>query len=94
MAVENQVLIGGIGVYVGFLLHNFFEALIRDVLLPLLSPLATSEGNSSKMVIQLGGLKINVGNVLVAVVDMVIGFTLISFLLPYLRDYVPIAGRR
>jgi len=94
MAVDNQVLIAALGVYVGFLLHDFFEAIIRDIVLPLISPLASVEGESAKLVFLVGGVKLNFGNLIVSVIDMVIAFGVISVVLPYLKEYVPVAGRR
>ena len=49
--VDNQVLTFAVAIYVGMSLTKFFNAIIRDLVLPLLSPLASSEGDVAKLVI-------------------------------------------
>ena len=94
MAVENQVLTFALAIHAGLVLTNFFQALMRDIVLPLLSPLATVEGGLSKLVIQVGTIKINIGDALVQTLNLVVAFTVVSLVMPYIKEYVPIAGRR
>jgi len=94
MAVDNQVLIFAIAIYVGTLVSQFFTALMRDLVLPMLSPLASAEGGVSKLVIQVGGVKLNIGDVIVHTFNLMVAFAVVSVALPYLREYVPVAGRR
>jgi len=91
---ENQVLVFALAIQVGLILSNFFNALTRDLFLPLLSPLASAEGGVSKLVIQIGSVKLNVGDVIVQTMNLLISFAVIYFALPYVREYVPVAGRR
>ena len=91
---DNQVLTFAVGIFVGMTLVNFFEAVMRDLVLPVLSPLASAEAGVSKLVIQIGSIKLNIGDVIVQFLNVIVAFTVISFLLPYLKDYVPVAGRR
>jgi hypothetical protein len=44
--------------------------------------------------VQLGGIKLNIGDVIVQTLNLVVVFMVVSFLLPYLKEYVPVAGRR
>ena len=67
---------------------------MRDLVLPLLSPVASTEDGLSKLVVQLGGIKLNIGDVIVQTLNLVVVFMVVSFLLPYLKEYVPVAGRR
>jgi large-conductance mechanosensitive channel len=94
MAVDNQVLVFAVAIYAGTLLSQFFTALTRDIVLPLLSPLASVEGGVSKLVIPLGTIKLNIGDVIVQTVNLLIAFMVISMVLPYLKEYVPVAGKR
>lgn len=94
MAVENQVLTFALAVHAGLVLNNFFQALMRDIVLPLLSPLATVEGGLSKLVIQVGTIKINIGDAVVQTLNLIVAFAVVSFVMPYIKEYVPIAGRR
>ena len=94
MAVDNQVIVFAVAIYVGTLLSQFFTALMRDLVLPMLSPIASTEGGVSKLVIQFGGVKLNIGDVIIHAFNLIIAFAVVSFALPYLREYVPVAGRR
>ena len=92
--IQNQVLIFAVAIYIGTTLKNFFDAFMRDLVLPLLSPVATTESGISKLVVQIGGIKLNVGDLIVQTLNLVVVFMVVSFLLPYLKEYVPVAGRR
>jgi len=91
---DNQVLTFAVAIFIGMSLTKFFNALIRDLVLPVLSPLASSEGDVAKLVITVGGIKLNIGDVIVQVLNLGIVFAVVSFALPYLKEYVPVAGRR
>ena len=94
MGVHNQVMVFAIAIYVGTLLSQFFTALTRDLVLPLLSPVASVEGGLAKLVVPLGPFKFNVGDVVVNTLNLVIALAVVSFTLPFLTDYVPVAGKR
>jgi len=92
--IQNQVLVFAVAIYIGTTLKNFFDAFIRDLVLPLLSPVASTEDGLSKLVVQFGGIKLNVGDLIVQTLNLLVVFMVVSFLLPYLKEYVPVAGRR
>jgi len=92
--VDNQVVTFAVAIYVGMSLSKFFNAILRDLVLPLLSPLASAEGDVGKLVIVIGGIKLNVGDLFVQTLNLAIVFAVVSFALPYLKEYVPVAGRR
>jgi large-conductance mechanosensitive channel len=94
MSNHNQVLTFALAIYVGSTLMQFFNALIRDIVLPLLSPLASAEAGIGKLVVNLWGIKLNVGDVIVQFINLVIVFAVVSYALPYLKTYVPVAGQR
>jgi large-conductance mechanosensitive channel len=89
--IENQVLILSLGIHGGMVLTQFFDALTRDVILPMFS---RSEEGASKFVIQIGSLKIKLGDILVQIINMMIAFGVVYVTVPYIKEYVPIAGRR
>jgi uncharacterized membrane protein len=62
--------------------------------LPLLSPLASVQEGIAKLEINIGGIKLNIGDVLVSIINVIVVFTIVSFTVPYIREYVPVAGRR
>jgi hypothetical protein len=94
MAVENQVLTFALAVHAGLVLKSFFDALMLDIVLPLLSPLAKVESGVTKLVIQVGTVKINIGDAIAQTLHLITVFAVISFVMPYIKEYVPIAGRR
>ena len=94
MSNHNQVLTFALAIYVGSTLMQFFNALIRDIVLPLLSPLASAEAGIGKLVVNVWGIKLNVGDVIVQFINLVIVFAVVSYALPYLKTYVPVAGQR
>ena len=94
MAAESQVLTFALAIYVGFTLSAFFNSLARDIVLPLMSPLASTESGIAKLYIQFGSAKINIGDVIVNTINLLVVFAVVSFVLPYIREYVPSAGRR
>jgi hypothetical protein len=94
MAVDNQVLVAALGVYVGLLIHSFFSALMRDLVLPALSPVASVENGVSKLVVQVAGVKLNVGDVIVQTANILVALAVVSYAVPYLKEYVPVAGKR
>lgn len=92
--VENQVLVFALAIHLGLILSNFFNALTRDLVLPLLSPVATEEAGISKLVVQAGSIKFNIGDVIVQTMNLFIAFAVVYVTLPYVKEYVPVAGRR
>lgn len=89
--VENQVLVFALAIHAGMILSNFFNAITRDLVLPLLSPVATEE---AKLVVQIGSIKFNIGDVIVQTMNLLIAFAVVYVTLPYVKEYVPVAGRR
>ena len=94
MALESQVLTIALGIYIGIALKDFFGAISRDLVLPLLSPLASTEAGIGKLVINVGSIKINIGDFIVSAINLLIVFAMVSIALPYLKEYVPVGGRR
>lgn len=92
--IQNQVLVFAVAIYIGTTMKNFFDAFMRDLVLPLLSPVASTESGIAKLVVQVGGIKLNIGDLIVQTLNLLVVFMVISFLLPYLKEYVPVAGRR
>ena len=94
MAAENQVLAVALGIYIGLTLIHLFTAIARDIVLPLLSPLAGVQDGIAKLEINIGSVKLNIGDLLVNIINVIVVFTIVSFTVPYIREYVPVAGRR
>ena len=86
--VENQLVIFALGTYAGLVLFHFFDTLSRRFFLALIA------GEDEKYLMQFGSIKFNVGDLFVQTLNLVFGMGLLYLTLPYLKEYVPIAGRR
>ena len=93
MSVENQLIISVSAIYLGVFFAAFFNALIRDILFPLLTPIISVDG-ISKYVVQIGGVKLNIGDVLSHFVNLITAILIVQYLIPHIKEYVPIVGRR
>lgn len=92
---STSVLTIAVGLYVGMSLSQFFTAITRDLVTPVLGglfPGATS--TMDKVVIQVGTVKLNVGDAIAATMNLLIAWFVVSTTLPYIRTYAPIGGRR
>jgi hypothetical protein len=47
-----------------------------------------------KVVIQIGSVKLNVGDAIAATLNLFIAFLVVNTALPYIKTYAPIGGRR
>jgi large-conductance mechanosensitive channel len=91
--MANQILIFAMAILVGTMLSKFFDAFTRDIVLPLMSPLASAENGVSKLIVTIGTIKLNVGDLIVQTFNLIIALAVLSMLMPYITTYVPVAGR-
>ena len=88
---ENQVLVFALAIQVGFILSNFFNAITHELVLPFISPV---KDGAPGLIVQIVGVKINIGEVIAQTLNLLISFMVIYIALPYVKEYVPVAGRR
>ena len=92
---STSVLTIAVGLYVGMSLSQFFTAITRDLVTPVLGGLFPGASASmDKVVIQVGTIKLNVGDAIAATMNLLIAWFVVSTTLPYIRTYAPIGGRR
>jgi len=92
---STSVLTIAVGLYVGMSLSQFFTAITRDLVTPVLAGLFPGAQQSmDKVVIQVGNVKLNVGDAIAATMNLLIAWLVVSTTLPYIRTYAPIGGRR
>jgi large-conductance mechanosensitive channel len=91
--MANQVAIFAMAILVGTMLSQFFTALTRDIVLPLMSPLASTEAGVAKLVVPVGSVKLNVGDLIVQTLNLLLSLAVLGMVMPYLSAYVPVAGR-
>lgn len=84
-----------VGLYLGFALSQFFTAITRDLITPVIAGVFPGVQQSvDKVVIQVGPIKLNIGDAIGAVMNLAIAFLVVSMTLPYVRSYAPMGGRR
>jgi large-conductance mechanosensitive channel len=92
---STSVLTIAVGLYVGMSLSQFFTAITRDLVTPILAGLFPGVQQSvDKVVVQIGTVKINVGDAIAATMNLLIALLVVNITLPYVRTYAPIGGRR
>lgn len=81
--------------YLGSALSQFFTALTRDLITPVIAGVFPGVQQSvDKVVVQLGPVKLNIGDAIGAVMNLTIAYLVVAMTLPYVRSYAPMGGRR
>lgn len=85
-----------VAVFLGSVLKDFFLAITRDLVTPVISGLAGSTGaEAASFTVTVGGIKLKIGDVIASALSLLVAFTIVSVTLPYLRAYTaPIVGGR
>ena len=84
-----------VGFYIGMSLMGFFSAITRDLITPVVAGVFPGvQASVDKIVIQVGTIKINIGEVISATLNLLTAFFVVTITLPYLKAYAPIGGRR
>ena len=95
MDSSTSVLTIAVGLYVGMSLSQFFTAITRDLVTPILAALFPGvQASVGGLVVQIGSVKLNVGDAIAATMNLLIAWFIVTTTLPYLRTYAPIGGRR
>ena len=74
--------------YLGSVVSKFFTALSDGILTPILSPAAAAGKGVSDFTVSMGGVTLKVGEVLSALVNLLVSFVLVVFTIGLLRAYV------
>ena len=92
---STSVLTIAVGLYVGMSLSQFFTAITKDLITPIIAGIFPGVQSSvDKFVIQLGPIKLSIGDAISATLNLLIAWFVVSTTLPYIRTYAPIGGRR
>lgn len=84
-----------VAIYIGAALFKFFDSVTRDLVTPVLAgvfPGATQ--TLDKVTIQVGPVKLNIGDAIGATLNLMIAYIVVSMTMPYIKTYAPIGGRR
>jgi large-conductance mechanosensitive channel len=92
---DMTVMTFAVAIYIGTALSQFFSAITRDLITPVIAGLLPgAEKSLDKIVINVGPVKLNVGDAIGATLNLLIAFFVVSMTLPYIKAYTPVGGRR
>jgi large-conductance mechanosensitive channel len=93
--MDTSVLTVAVGLYIGITLSQFLTAITRDLVTPFLAAIFPGvQASVDKFVVQVGPIKLNVGDAIAATLNLMIAWVVVSMTLPYIKSYAPIGGRR
>ena len=93
--MDTSVLTVAVGLYIGITLSQFFTAITRDLITPFLAVIFPGvQASVDKFVIQLGPIKLSIGDAIAATLNLLIAWVVVSMTLHYIKSYAPIGGRR
>jgi large-conductance mechanosensitive channel len=93
--MNNQmtILTFAVAIFVGGALKDFFNAINRDLVAPIISAFIPGAQQSlEKITVQLGPVKLNIGDAISATLTLAIALIIVSMTLPYIREYSPVRG--
>lgn len=92
---STSILTIAVAIYIGGALYKFFDSITRDLITPVIAgvfPGATQ--TIDKIVVQVGPVKLNIGDAIGATLNLLIAYLVVSMTLPFVKSYAPIGGRR
>ena len=91
--MSSLLLTLSIAIFVGGALKDFFHSITQDLIAPLLSVLfPDAQASVSGLTIQVGSVKLQVGNAIAATFTLLIAMLVVTFTLPYIKAYAPLKG--
>lgn len=74
--------------YLGSVVSKFFGSLTDGIIMPLLSPGVATEKGVTGFTVKVGSANLKVGQALVDLVNLIISFTVVVFVVGMLRTYI------
>lgn len=87
MLDTKDIIIITASIYLGSVVGKFFTSLSDDIITPLLAPAAAAGKGVSAFTVSVGGVTLKVGEVLAALVNLLVSFVLVVFTIGLLRTY-------
>ena len=93
--MESGTMALAVAFYLGFALSSFFGAITRDLITPIISGIFPGvQKDLDKIVVNIGPVKLNIGDAVGATLNLAIAFFVLWVTLPLVRAYSPVGGRR
>jgi len=91
--MSSLLLTFAVAIFVGGALKDFFQAVTRDLVAPLLAIFfPEAQATVAGLTVQVGPVKLLIGDVIAATVTLVIAMLVVTFTLPYIKSYAPLRG--
>ena len=95
MLSNSDIVILTAAFYLASVFSQFFTAISRDIILPILSPITAAQKDVAAFTIRIGNIELRIGNVLSELVNLVIALGIVVFTVGLLKSYVlPAVGAR
>lgn len=92
---DSAVMTIAVAIYIGMALMSFFTSITRDLVTPLIVGVFPGVQQSlDKFVVQVGPVKMNVGDAVSATINLGIAYLVVSMTLPLIRQYAPLGGSK
>jgi hypothetical protein len=87
MLDTKDIIIITAAIYLGTVVSGFFKALSDGIVTPLLAPAAAAGKGVSEYQVTLAGMTLKIGDVISALVQLLVSFTVVVFTIGVLRTY-------
>jgi large-conductance mechanosensitive channel len=93
MSSQSTILTFAVAIFVGGALKDFFTSINRDLVAPIIAGLVPgAQAGLEKITLQIGPVKFNIGDAIASTITLAIALFVVSFTLPYIREYSPGRG--
>jgi large-conductance mechanosensitive channel len=84
-----------VAIYIGMVLHKFFDSVTKGLVTPVIAAaIPGAQQSLEKVTIQVGPIKLEIGDVIAATLQVLIAYFVVSMTLPFIKEYAPLGGRR
>jgi large-conductance mechanosensitive channel len=84
-----------VAIYIGMVLHKFFDSVTKSLVTPVVAAaIPNAQQTLDKITIQVGPVKLDIGDVISATLQLLIAYFVVSMTLPFIKEYAPLGGRR
>jgi large-conductance mechanosensitive channel len=95
MSATSAITTFAVAIYIGMAMHRFFDSVTKDLVAPFIAALfPTAQQALDKIIIQVGPVKLNIGDAIGATINLAVAYFVVSMTLPYIKEYAPMGGRR
>ena len=91
---QSMLLTFAVAIFVGSALKDFFQSFIANIVMPFLAVFLPGGKGVGDFVLELGPVKLKVGDALAAGGTLVVALFVAALAMPFLKEYSPVQGGR